>query len=355
MGRAPETFKLVIRLMVVFSLVVSLAGTAVAEEADTSGKARAVNVGTNQGTIRINNMDLSVKPEYDTRDVLVIYRFDLVNTGSEPYDGDLIFHVPKGATNDVHICRVEGSNLHASCALYQSKTEGQVTTFTWKPDWPIKPGENYHLYIEFYYNPIQGTKDKTIDFFYHPSYPIDRLRISVLPPLRSSNVKLDPEAASTLRDSEGFTHYHYEYSNVTGDTPIEVKISYTKEDNNPSIARTTGGGTTSGGGSAGGTNNLASIALVAVIALVFGGMLFMAARRPSQATARRGGTYSKRAASRAPAGKAARTAADSSRGRRAAPQVITDERKAARQMLLDGRISEDTYKQILADLEKEGR
>ncbi|MFZ5827817.1 MAG: hypothetical protein ACOY94_26225 [Bacillota bacterium] len=299
--------------------------------------------------IIIQEMTIDLRPEYDTSDVLIIYDFSLTNTGKTPYTAEVSFHVPKGATNQVHICEQVGTDKHALCRPYKTEETGDSTLMTWKPSKPIEPGQSYPIYVEYYYNPIQGAAEKRIDFLYHPSYTVENLRMSVTQPLRSSDWTLHPAPASTGGAGDGMTRYYYSWKNVDEGKPVSLAITYTKADNKPSVAKKATDLSV-----ASGLSTEAKVAIGVVIAALFGGLLYLGLRRGP------GGKPGKRAA--APVRPAPVVPPPRAKhGPHTTPQppppaprkplTIVEQRRQARQMLLEGRISEATYHEIIHDLD----
>jgi len=308
--------------------------------------------------IRVKSMDLSLRPEYDTSDALIIYDFTLANTGAAAYDGEVRFHVPKGATKQVHVCEQVDGNKHAVCRPYTTTNDGDESTLTWAPSKPIGAGQSYPIYIEYYYNPIQGKGAKTVDFRYHPSYPVDQLNMDVAQPARSSGFTIDPPATGTLTADDGLTYYTYNLKDLSADNPLELKVSYTKEDNRPSVI------TAGAPGAAAQAGSKSTVAVVAALVLAaFGGMMAIGLRSPRPRYAKGRPNRGRQRREPAPpsrpnvsvtrpsgagtAGSAARAAA--SAPSRDDPQELL---RLARRRLLEGKISEETYQAIVRDIEE---
>lgn len=296
------------------------------------------------GGIRVQSMDLSLRPEYDTSDALIIYDFTLANGGTADYSGEVWFHVPAGATKQVHVCEQVNGNKHAICRPYTTSNEGDESTLTWTPSKPIGAGQTYPVYIEYYYNPIQGKSAKTVDFRYHPSYPVDQLTLGVAQPARSAGFAVNPTADGTVTGGDGLTYYTYNLKDLSADNPLELKVSYTKEDNRPSIM--TAGPSGAAAPSGGSTTTVAVV--VALVLAAFGGMLALGLRspRPRYASGRSSGNRPRRDA--APAPRPVAPGVSASQGNE---QELL---RLARRRLLEGKISEETYQAIVRDIE-EGR
>ena len=305
--------------------------------------------------ISIKAMDIHLEPEYDTTDVLVAYDLSFTNAAAADYGGKMIFHVPKGVnpagpTNEVHICETQGSNKHAYCAPYTTETGNDYLTFTWSPSKALKPGADYPIYIEYYYNPLRLTGDRRdLDFYFHPSYDVGTLDLTVLAPLRSTSVTLDPQPKQQGLDSAGFSYVNYRYSNLKPEEPVRLKLSYAKPDTRPSIARA-GASLSTGGAQSKGLFKDPSFYVLAVLVVgALGGLLVYGAR----------GGSSRRRPRRGPSGSpsgASRPAAPRSEAQRSTGSSATEgEKQAARRLLLSGKISEQTYREIVAEIDREKR
>lgn len=329
---------------------------------------------TAPGPVVMDRLDVSVEPEYDSTDVLVVYEASFINRGAQPYDGDLLFHVPKGVspagpTNEAHICQVEGTNRHAYCAPYRVDQGNDYLTFTWKARQPIPANGRYPIYIEYYYNPLRfsGT-GREMTFQYHPAYPVESLNLTVLEPLRTTDFKLDPPPAQAGKETGGFKHFAYAGKNLQPGSTFGFKATYVKTDNRPSIPRQVGSGE-QGAAGGGATSRNSLVALVGIMVALFGGVFMMANRRGARRNALRLPGKAHRAQARRegrPAGFASQTPfrGASSREtpgatqRHALPGPDDDraqQKEAARRLLLAGKISEATYRDLVRDLDEDTR
>lgn len=310
--------------------------------------------GAEASNLRMADLSLEVKPEYDEPGVLVINSAHLINAGTTPYSGPITFRVPKGANIDM-ACEIAADGNHV-CQLYGIEDKGEYNELSWKVSRPIQPGERFPVYLEFYYNPIQGEKDKNIAFVYNPVYPIDQMNLAVYQPLRASNFTLNPPAARTEKSGDGLTAYAYTYNNFTA-PKLDLKISYTKPDNTPSFKKqqnsNRAGGTGAPAVASGGLSaNTAVIVLLVVILLAVLGM-FIYYATSGQPKKRAAVGYGHGSGNRGNGG--ARNQSKPAKAPASTPVSVEDEKRRARQMLLDGKISEQTYNKLIADLDKEGK
>jgi len=291
----------------------------------------------------MKSLDLQIWSEYDEPRVLHILTGSLVNTTGKEYSGTVKFNIPKGAEIKM-ACELINGTQH-SCQPYEIADKGDYAELTWKMTKKLTPGEEYPFWLEYYYNPIQGKVDKTIDYTFKPSYNINQLKVTFKEPLKATNFKSTPQAVSTGKDGENFTTHYYDFQQVTPDKPVNFKFSYTRAESEPSVKKpeNPGGADAKPASEPLGTSVwkkpevlIPSILLVIVL-VVF---IFYAMNNSNkQAPAERIERIQRQSSS-----KGAKPAAGSN-------PKLAREKKKIRQMLLDGEISEETYRELIAELE----
>ena len=182
--------------------------------------------------LEIIKMDIKVMPEYDTPDILVIYSFELKNTSDQPYLGEFVWNLPKGSKKYTVVDRSNGDNYVEPTVKHGDKND----QIAWKFTTPLQPGETKPVQIEYYYNNLQGNPDKTFVYEYIPEYPVTKVEVEVLQPKKASNMVVTPEFGQAQPGSDGFITYKKEISNVKPGANVEIKAGYTKSDPNPSVA-----------------------------------------------------------------------------------------------------------------------
>ncbi|HEY8425346.1 MAG TPA: hypothetical protein VIK73_04945 [Limnochordales bacterium] len=310
--------------MTTFTIIMAIAAAALTPALPARARAGAPD-GLLPDGLRIQSMSLSVRPEYDRPGVLVVYDALVVNESSNPFSGELAFPIPEGAPVP-HACEMTRDGDHLS-RLPRTESLGALRVVKWALDRELGPGDVYHAFVEFYYDPIEKAGDaKQFVYRFVPLVPIDRLELTLVEPLQATEFRVSPpNAASRLAflDGQTFKTHVLEFQSLERDQPVQVEVSYRKADDRPSIAAKTGA---TGSGSSSDTSgmgrgpvdpSLVGMAIVLVGAL--GLLLYLGVRRSALAT-------------------------------RAS---VSEERRLARQLLLRGRISEATYQQILKDLDRE--
>lgn len=285
----------------------------------------------NGNPFKISTLDVSIMPEYDTSDVLVIYSINFINTSGQPFSGEMRFPVPKGTTNNV----IEESGiLNGNNLLSRIDDKGDYAELIWKPAKPIQPNVNYTMHLEYYYNPLQGTGNKAFTFPFRATLPIDQANINAYQPLKANNFKMEPAGKLLGQDNQGFQVYGTKYSNLKNGDKIDFKISYTKNDPNPSVQKQSGAAPASDqqAPSAGSQLNFGVMVLIAaliVVVIVIGVKIFdnrkSSIKNNSRDNKKQGAGNSK----------------------------LAQEKRKLRQMLLNGTIGEDTYHEMLMEIEEE--
>ncbi len=292
-------------------------------------------------SFEVKTMDLQISPEYDDPRVLAVISGTLVNTSGKEYNGRVYFNVPK----DIEVnmaCEIVNGSGH-SCQPYEIEDKGSYQVLSWKITRTINPGEEYPIWLEYYYNPLKGTPDKTMTLEYIPYYKTLELKTAIKEPLKSSNFKLDPAPTTTGQDGEGFKNDYYTFQNIDSTTPVVINISYTKNDNKPSIEKQQPDSGQQAGTSELGTSAwkkpevLIPVILFVIVLIIFIFYSLNSSRNvsPKERITRIQNKYGD---------------SNTKPKKHAGSNNNASEKKRIRQMLLDGEISEETYRELMENL-----
>ncbi|GAV23328.1 hypothetical protein [Carboxydothermus pertinax] len=300
-----------------------------------------------QSDIQFKDLTVSVLPEYDEPDkILVIYEGTIIS--SLPYNGEIKFMVPKKDQN-INVgmaCEINAAGGH-ECQPYRFTDKGDYQELTWKLSKTVQPGQEYKVYLEFYYDGIKGQANKTIDYKFVPILPIKNLTLFVGKPLKATNFKLDPPYTFT---GQGYNLNTFGYTFTNPTNPISIKISYTKDDPNPSFekpkndnqaANTQAPPTTSTTPTISTPVSDWIILLLFILFIVFLGLLIFYALKTQSSSH--------------PTRKDKNSRYGKGSSRSGAQAQLAAERKRIRRLLLEGKISEETYRELISDLENEYR
>ena len=226
----------------------------------------------NDSPVKISNVEISVMPEYDNSDVLVLYGINFVNNSVEPYNGELRFPVPKATTNNIVKETANPNDVHVEVRIEE---KGDYAEFVWKPANPIQPNSSYPIHLEYYYNPIPGTGTKSFEYQFRAAMPVDQAIFNVYQPLKASNFKMEPVGQLSGPDEQGFQVQSISSANLKIGDKVDLKVSYTKDDPNPSVQPQSAGteatsetGQTSAGELSSTVIIVAIVAIVAVVVLI---------------------------------------------------------------------------------------
>lgn len=301
-----------------------------------------------EDTLTMENLYYSIWPEYDTPDVLVIYSGTFVNNTGKTFskNHELRYYMPKGAKVNM-VCETENGML---CQRYVIKKDNpDYDIVVWKPSHDIEPGATFPVMFEYNYNQFTAAGERSFVNNFKPAFPITNLTVEVKQPLRSEGFTLDPQPLTEAPDADGFVNHTYQFSDLTEEDELVFNVSYTKADNRPSIEKDQDASSVNETQTAGGGQGLDTTVLILLIAFmgilaVF--LVFALKGRPALGNTR---------SSSRPA-RSVGTGKSKSKGRqhnRADRQKLMDEKRKIRKMLLDGKISEDTYHQLIEELEEE--
>ncbi|MEJ2208467.1 MAG: zinc ribbon domain-containing protein [Anaerolineae bacterium] len=148
-------------------------------------------------TPALASLQISLWPEFDRPDVLVIYRGQL--DADTPLPAPLEFSIPASVDSLHALAYVdeEGQRLNMTST---SRVEGDARIFSFEV-----PAPSFQL--EYYAPlPIDESGQRSYTFDFEAGYDIRDLNIEVLEPPTATNFQLDPPADSVVPDS-GLTYY----------------------------------------------------------------------------------------------------------------------------------------------------
>ena len=184
-------------------------------------------VSGNGASLKIGRMKVSIMPEYESTDVLVIYEGKFADKDAFP--NQVTFTLPKGVTKLTDVCSLSPGGQHF-CQLYNIVNKGEYNETSVKLPYA-------DFFIDFKYSPFNIKSGRFIrDFEYDIKmiYPIDTLEVSIQEPLRSTEFKLSPEPMSKVNKKD-LNYYNYTFKDIKGGQDVRFKIKYAKDDIMPSV------------------------------------------------------------------------------------------------------------------------
>jgi hypothetical protein len=189
---------------------------------------RFAPVATAETNDRLANLQINVWPEYDDTRVLVMYDGELADATNLPRDISLFIPSTASLSAEAYV-DANGSFINIPDKPTTQDTGDGFTSVTVK-----LPAAKFHL--EYYYNPLQGSPDKTMEFVYKAAQPAENVQLEIQQPLKADNFSTDPATQVKTTDAHSFTFYIFNYASLDVGQTQRIKISYTKTDPNPSIA-----------------------------------------------------------------------------------------------------------------------
>lgn len=174
-------------------------------------------------------MGIQFWPEYDSSDVLVLLDVTLPATTVFPYE--FSFYVPKGARLAGVAEIDENGNFDYTLGTPLITTGELMDTVT------VTVPSRTVLRLEYYYDPgvgAPGAKSYTLAF--QSPADVGELSVGVQQPLGSTGFSAGSSLPQTSSDSQGFTYNFGSFSGVKAGDLLQIPVSYTRSDPDPSFA-----------------------------------------------------------------------------------------------------------------------
>src|SRR3989338_5565108 len=177
--------------------------------------------------LKIGRMKVSIMPEYESSDVLVIYEGKFADKDAFP--NQVTFTLPKGVTKLTDVCSLSPGGQHF-CQLYNIVNKGEYNETSVKLPYA-------DFFIDFKYSPFNiksGRFLRDFEYIIKSIYPVDILEVSIQEPLRTKDFELFPKPLNKVSKKD-LNYYNYTLKDVKQGQDIKFKIKYIKEDNRPSV------------------------------------------------------------------------------------------------------------------------
>lgn len=296
-----------------------------------------------QEPLAIQEMYLSVWPEYYTPEVVVSQASIFVNRSEEPVGGEIWFQLPK-TVEPVGLTEVQEGLLPR---YFEVVDKGDHQLVRYELTTPLEPGGRLSLLLDYIYPRFQEAGRREIPIEFISKYPVEKLNVEIKQPLRSTEFEINPPAQNQSIDSEGFDVYQFDYSNVEADRLLEFQISYFKEDNLPSVDPEPTAAVVNEPQEQGMSSTTVVLLVIVFVALL--GITLVFALKSNQTA----GPTAKgvKAASKGGGGPKGKSQKRVSGSEKKAEEPV-DQRKKLRKMLMEGKIDEKTYEKLIAELDK---
>ncbi|MCF6335238.1 MAG: hypothetical protein L3J12_05825, partial [Spirochaetales bacterium] len=225
------------------------------------------------------------------------------------------------------ICETERGMV---CLPYNINRENN--TVTWKLSRTLGPGEKMPFMLEYYSSPFEQGESKR--FKISPVFisDINKVTVDITHPARATDFVMDPVPQKSITKN-GSDHSLLYYNNLKAGEPIDLTISYIKNDNKGAVQDNNSMNSNNfqqKAESATSSNTTLFIVIIISIAAVFLGLMIYLSSRNRTVLNRNKGKK------------------NFSRNKKKSSYEA--EKNKIRKLLIDGKITEKTYKQLLKDI-----
>lgn len=178
-------------------------------------------------TISISKLGISLWPEYDNNQVLVIYRGNV--SGDVQLPVEIQLNILPGST-DPHVASVTltGEHIHDPFEV-KVDDKGTYVSFMLKE-------RDFHL--EYYFNPFTpGVNDKIFKYSYTTYYPIINFSYEVQQPVAAFDFQTTPISFQEFTDDMGITHSQVSAGSLAAGETKHVSVSYFRSGLETSLQR----------------------------------------------------------------------------------------------------------------------
>jgi hypothetical protein len=181
-------------------------------------------------TLRISQMEISIWPEYDRPETLVIYRISFSSITDFPARISIRIPSSAGTPYLVAMKDLDGLLYDLEYTLTSDGSWNRIEFIASSPD----------LQIEFY-DPVTQTSDAKRQYSYRwlSDYPIDSLKIEVQKPKYASTLTIEPDFGNgQVNPDDGLTYFVADVGNVSQGVVVNVKLTYLKTNDELSASLT---------------------------------------------------------------------------------------------------------------------
>ena len=178
--------------------------------------------------LEIGRMKVTIMPEYDSSQVLVIMEGKFADKGKFP--ADVRFNLPMDVTKLTDVCSLSPEGHHF-CQLFDIKTEGGKKMVDIKLPYS-------DFFIDYQYAPFTVAEGAVRKFTHKVEavYGALTLEVHVQKPARAKDFDVTPGWEMTYT-KEQFEYYKYVFDFVSPGDIQEISVSYSKDDVQPSVEK----------------------------------------------------------------------------------------------------------------------
>ena len=182
-----------------------------------------------QSAVSLDQVDIAVWPEYDTADVLVIYKIAL--SPQTPLPAEITLRLPASVQKTAVVAVGTSAEAVSDKDVVSSVVPGADFTRV-----TIKANGQF-IQVEYYDSNLTKTgNERQYAFDWLGDFAVKQFRFGLREPLKSSNVKVDPALPAAGTDTEGFRFGEFTQADVKEGQKLSFAISYQRDTDSPSTS-----------------------------------------------------------------------------------------------------------------------
>lgn len=246
-----KKLRLVVLILTIFVLVISAQLPALAEHDASDG-----------GVSSYDQFQVQYWPEHDSQSVLLIFRGVLPSDAKLP--ATVRIYVPKGArissTAAVNNGQYDYTEAWDSHVIHPG--EGDYDTLTFKTS-------SSEFQAEAYYNTIGTDPGRELDLKFKTPVSINNLIVEIEKPVGAADFKVEP-VSTDIQTADQFEYHRYSFTNIPADREYSYKVTYSKDNNIPSVNAEPGEVNTAGDSNNAATGDGNRTNIIIAIVLILG-------------------------------------------------------------------------------------
>lgn len=182
-----------------------------------------------QSAVSLDQVDIAIWPEYDTTDVLVIYKIAL--SPETPLPAEITLRLPASVQKTAVVAVGDSAETVSDKDVVSSVVPGADFTRV-----SIKASGQF-IQVEYYDSNLAKTgNERQYAFEWPGDFAAKQFRFGLREPLKSSNVKVDPALPVTGTDAEGFRFGEFTQADIKEGQKLSFNISYQRDTDSPSTS-----------------------------------------------------------------------------------------------------------------------
>jgi hypothetical protein len=166
-----------------------------------------------------STMRVSLWPEFDRPDLLVIYRFTLSNT--TPLPATLTLRIPASGA-EVHAVAVGASEDRVGDVPYNRVVDGEWAEISFIASMPSVQFEYYDSNLR------REDTARSISYTWPGGYAVETMIVEVQEPLRATEMVISPSLGTRQLRADGLAYYTADLGAITSSQTFNISLEYQK-------------------------------------------------------------------------------------------------------------------------------